>query len=123
MVRKHRYNSVLTVREVAQFLNIHVNTVRRWSDLGIPRPLRCQSCRTRWARRDVGREPLRRRGRRGRRRRTRVRSDPARPLPRVAAAVIAAPAGASLHGLVRADRLPGLESGVSRQDPVRHRSR
>jgi len=35
MVRKHRHNLVLTVREVAEFLNIHVNTVRRWSNLGI----------------------------------------------------------------------------------------
>lgn len=40
IVRKQRYNSVLTVREVAQFLNIHVNTVRRWSDLGILRGYR-----------------------------------------------------------------------------------
>ena len=31
----HRSNSLLTVRDVARFLNIHVNTVRRWSDLGI----------------------------------------------------------------------------------------
>jgi excisionase family DNA binding protein len=35
MASKHQYSSVLTVREVAQYLNIHVNTVRRWSDLGI----------------------------------------------------------------------------------------
>jgi excisionase family DNA binding protein len=35
VMRKHRYNSVLTVREVAEFLNIHVNTVRKWSNLGI----------------------------------------------------------------------------------------
>ena len=35
MVHKNRYNSVLTVREVAHFLNIHVNTVRRWSDMGV----------------------------------------------------------------------------------------
>jgi len=35
VVRKRRHSSVLTVREVANYLNIHVNTVRRWSDLGI----------------------------------------------------------------------------------------
>ena len=35
MVRRRQSNSVLTVREVAHFLNIHVNTVRRWSDLGV----------------------------------------------------------------------------------------
>jgi excisionase family DNA binding protein len=40
VVRKHRTNSLLTVREVAEFLNIHVNTVRRWSDLGILRSYR-----------------------------------------------------------------------------------
>jgi excisionase family DNA binding protein len=35
MVRSSHSNSVMTVREVAHFLNIHVNTVRRWSDLGV----------------------------------------------------------------------------------------
>jgi len=35
MVRKSHSNSVMTVREVAHFLHIHVNTVRRWSDLGV----------------------------------------------------------------------------------------
>jgi excisionase family DNA binding protein len=39
-VRKNRYSSALTVREVAEYLNIHVNTVRRWSDLGILRGYR-----------------------------------------------------------------------------------
>lgn len=34
-IRRSPYNSVLTVREVAHLLNIHVNTVRRWSDTGI----------------------------------------------------------------------------------------
>jgi len=34
-LRKSHSNSVLTVREVAHFLNIHVNTVRRWSDSGV----------------------------------------------------------------------------------------
>jgi excisionase family DNA binding protein len=31
---------LLTVREVAKILNIHVNTVRRWSDDGILKPIR-----------------------------------------------------------------------------------
>ncbi len=35
MVRKTQESAVLTVREVASYLNIHVNTVRRWSDFGI----------------------------------------------------------------------------------------
>jgi len=32
--------SMLTVREVARLLNIHTNTVRRWSDQGILRAYR-----------------------------------------------------------------------------------
>ena len=32
--------SMLTVREVARLLNIHVNTVRRWGDQGILRAYR-----------------------------------------------------------------------------------
>ena len=35
MPRQRQESAVLTVREVARYLNIHVNTVRRWSDLGI----------------------------------------------------------------------------------------
>lgn len=31
---------ILTVRKVARLLNIHVNTVRRWSDQGILRAYR-----------------------------------------------------------------------------------
>lgn len=40
MARKPQSSPVLTVREVAQYLNIHVNTVRRWSDMGILRSYR-----------------------------------------------------------------------------------
>lgn len=35
MANNNQYESVLTVRQVAHLLNIHVNTVRRWSDLGV----------------------------------------------------------------------------------------
>ncbi len=34
---------MLTVREVARFLNIHTNTVRRWGDKGILRAYRITS--------------------------------------------------------------------------------
>ncbi|MBA7620018.1 hypothetical protein ES703_27360 [subsurface metagenome] len=34
------FEALLTPREVARLLNIHVNTVRRWSDQGILRPYR-----------------------------------------------------------------------------------
>ena len=40
MVRTTGTNSTLTVREVACFLNIHVNTVRRWSDQGVLKSFR-----------------------------------------------------------------------------------
>ena len=40
MVRKNHLASVLTVRQVARLLNIHVNTVRRWSDQGTLRASR-----------------------------------------------------------------------------------
>ena len=35
-----RTQSVLTVREVAALLHIHVNTVRRWDDLGVLKAFR-----------------------------------------------------------------------------------
>jgi excisionase family DNA binding protein len=35
VIHRIPYDSVLTVRGVAHLLNIHVNTVRRWSDIGI----------------------------------------------------------------------------------------
>ena len=35
MVVRGRSQPLLTVREVAAMLNIHINTVRRWSDLGV----------------------------------------------------------------------------------------
>jgi len=35
-----KMNGMLTVREVARMLNVHLNTVRRWSNLGILRSYR-----------------------------------------------------------------------------------
>lgn len=35
MVIKQETDSMLTVREVANLLHIHVNTLRRWSDRGL----------------------------------------------------------------------------------------
>ena len=35
MVRRNQVTSMLTVRQVARLLNIHINTVRRWSNQGI----------------------------------------------------------------------------------------
>ena len=35
MANNNEIKSMLTVREVARLLHIHVNTVRRWSDRGI----------------------------------------------------------------------------------------
>ncbi len=35
MERKNQSNSTLTVTEAAHLLHIHVNTVRRWSNLGM----------------------------------------------------------------------------------------
>ena len=35
MINEEKMGPMLTVREVARLLHIHVNTVRRWSDQGI----------------------------------------------------------------------------------------
>ena len=35
MINEEKMGPMLTVREVAKLLHIHVNTVRRWSDQGI----------------------------------------------------------------------------------------
>jgi len=40
MIGSNRMEPMLTVREVARLLNIHSNTVRRWSDRGIIRVYR-----------------------------------------------------------------------------------
>jgi len=40
MVIGNQMTPMLTVREVARLLNIHSNTVRRWSDQGIIRAYR-----------------------------------------------------------------------------------
>ena len=43
MVTDNQLGSLLTVREVAQLLHIHNNTVRRWSDQGIIKAYRISS--------------------------------------------------------------------------------
>ena len=40
MVNNDQMGPMLTVREVAQILHIHTNTVRRWTDRGIIRAYR-----------------------------------------------------------------------------------
>ena len=40
MVRSNQIATMLTVRQVARLLNVHINTVRRWSNQGI-----IKSCR------------------------------------------------------------------------------
>ena len=35
MTRRNGANGLLTARQVARLLNVHVNTVRRWNDRGI----------------------------------------------------------------------------------------
>jgi excisionase family DNA binding protein len=40
MVYYEKIKAMMTVKEVAQLLHIHVNTVRRWSDQGILRSYR-----------------------------------------------------------------------------------
>ena len=40
MVVKTHISPVLTTKEVAILLNVHINTVRRWSDQGILRTYR-----------------------------------------------------------------------------------
>ncbi len=45
-------NSTLTVREVAHSLNIHVDTVRRWSDQGVLESYRTGPCGDRRFRRE-----------------------------------------------------------------------
>jgi len=35
MMRRNQVASMLTARDVARLLNIHINTVRRWSDQGV----------------------------------------------------------------------------------------
>lgn len=40
MVDERQIRPMLTVREVAELLHIHTNTVRRWSDQGVLRAYR-----------------------------------------------------------------------------------
>jgi excisionase family DNA binding protein len=43
MVKNNQPDSFLTIREVAKILNIHINTVRRWSDKGLIKSYRIGS--------------------------------------------------------------------------------
>ena len=38
-----RMDPMLTARDVARILNVHINTVRRWSDLGVLKSFRIGS--------------------------------------------------------------------------------
>jgi excisionase family DNA binding protein len=40
MARRSRSNGMLTARQVAQMLNVHINTVRRWDVRGVLRAYR-----------------------------------------------------------------------------------
>lgn len=40
MVRFNKTNGMLTTRDVARMFNVHINTVRRWSNLGVLEPYR-----------------------------------------------------------------------------------
>ena len=35
MIQVNKRNRMLTTRDVARILNVHINTVRRWTDRGI----------------------------------------------------------------------------------------
>ena len=35
MAHQHQKKTMMTTRDVAQLLNVHINTVRRWSNQGI----------------------------------------------------------------------------------------
>jgi excisionase family DNA binding protein len=39
-MRNNENSRMLTISEVAKLLNLHINTVRRWSDHGILKPYR-----------------------------------------------------------------------------------
>ena len=41
--RNHKVDSMLTISEVAHILNVHINTVRRWSNQGVLKAYRIGS--------------------------------------------------------------------------------
>ncbi len=56
MASHDQVGPLLTVREVAQLLHIHSNTVRRWSDQGLIRAYRiCRRGDRRFKREDIAR--------------------------------------------------------------------
>ena len=40
MARVDKTNGMLTTKDVARLFNVHINTVRRWSNLGVLEPYR-----------------------------------------------------------------------------------
>ena len=54
MVTNGNGKSLLTTRELARLLNVHINTVRRWSDQGILKSYRIgPRCDRRFSRDDI----------------------------------------------------------------------
>ena len=47
MVNKYNSGGMLTTRQVADLLNVHINTVRRWNNMGILKAYRIGSRRDR----------------------------------------------------------------------------
>ena len=40
MIKVTKTNGMMTTKEVARLFNVHINTVRRWSNLGVLEPYR-----------------------------------------------------------------------------------
>ena len=47
MVNKYNSGGMLTTRQVADLLNVHINTVRRWNNMGILKAYRIGARRDR----------------------------------------------------------------------------
>lgn len=40
MIKVKKTNGMMTTKDVARLFNVHINTVRRWSNLGVLEPYR-----------------------------------------------------------------------------------